>query len=300
MYCYRLKAEAITLFLISKPIRQILFIMKKSLLILLSVGFICIVTFLSSCKKDDAAEPDPTLGLTKLTEGYALGAAAKVQVYTKESTITSGYTKFYIALYDSTSGNRIENAHIQLTPMMDMGTMQHSAPYENPASEDAVEHLFPCSVVFVMSSMGGTWTVKIKVHNHLNNKEGYLTIPVTVNEPVKSRMKSFTASHDGNKYFVSLIEPAHPKVGINDLEIAIYKKVSMMSWPADSSLAVTLYPEMPSMGHSSPNNVNPVHIGNGHYKGKVNFTMTGLWRLNFDYMSGAAVADSTQYFDVEF
>lgn len=275
--------------------------MKKIFFLFVSLCILLTVTILSSCKKTNVAEADPTAGLTKLTEGYAIGAAAKVQVYTKETTISTGYTRFYLAVYDSISGNRIEDAHIYLTPMMDMGTMQHAAPYENPSSEAAVKHLFPCSVVFVMPSTAGTWTVKINIHNHLANKEGSLTIPVTVMEPAKSKMKSFTALHDGNKYFVSLIEPSSPKTGINDLELAIYKKVSMMSWPPDSSLSVILYPEMPSMGHSSPNNVNPVHIGNGHYKGKVNFTMTGLWKLNLDYMSGAAVADSTtQYFEIEF
>jgi len=184
--------------------------------------------------------------------------------------------------------------------MMNMGMMQHSAPYENPASEEAFNHLYPCSVFFIMSSMGGTWTVKVNVHNHLSGKEGFITIPFTVAEPAKSKMNSFTAVHNGEKYFISLIEPSSPKVGINDMEIAIYKKVSMMSFPADSSLSVILTPEMPTMNHGSPNNVNPVHIGKGHYKGKVNFTMTGLWKLNMDYMSGSAVADSTQSFEVQF
>ena len=99
---------------------------------------------------------------------------------------------------------------------------------------------------------------------------------------------------------MSLIEPSTFKVGINDMEIAIYKRASMMSFPADSSLAVILTPEMPTMGHGSPNNINPVHTGNGHYKGKVNFTMTGMWYLNLDFMSGTAVADSTQFFEVQF
>lgn len=276
--------------------------MKKSLMILVSLALICVIVFLAACSKDKIAEADPTEGMTKITEGYAAGASAKVQVYTKETSITTGFTKLYIALYDSATGNRIEDAHIQLTPMMDMGTMMHSSPYENPVSEQAVNHLFPCSVTFIMSSMGGTWTLKIQVHNHMNDKVGVLTIPVTVNEPVKSKQKSFTAAHNGAKYFISLIEPtaASSKVGINDMEIAIYKKASMMNWPADSSLSVILTPEMPTMGHGSPNNVNPVHIGNGHYKGKVNFTMTGFWRLNLDFMSGTAVADTTQYFDVEF
>lgn len=275
--------------------------MKKLLAILLSASFFTTSIF-TSCSKDDVTtpEPDPTVGLTKQATGYAEGAATKVEIYTKETAIKTGYTKLYVAVYDSATGKRIDDAHIHLDPMMDMGSMQHSAPYENPASTDAVDHLFPCSVVFLMSSMGGTWTLTMEVHNHSSDKEGEVTFPITVVDPAKPTLKSFTAANDGAKYFVALIDPAHPKVGINDFEFAVYKKASMMSFPADSSLTSTMYPEMPTMGHSSPNNVDPVHTTNGHYKGKVNFTMTGLWKINLDFMAGAAVADTTQYFEIEF
>lgn len=256
--------------------------------------------FLSACNKEENTPVDPTSGLSKITEGYAAGASARVQVYAEQPALTTGYTRFFLVLTDSITGNRIEDAHITLTPMMDMGAMQHSAPYENPVSETPVNGLYPCSVTFVMSSMGGSWTVRVSVHNHANGKSGVFSFPVTVNEPSRSRQKSFTAAHNGSKYFISLIHPANPKVGINDFEIAVYKRASMMSWPADSSLSVIITPEMPTMGHGSPNNVNPVHTGNGHYKGKVNFTMTGYWKVNLDFWSGASVADSTQYFDIEF
>jgi hypothetical protein len=258
-----------------------------------------IVVF-NSCKKANDLSADPFANLTKIAEGQAAGAAAKVEIYAAEKNLYSGYTRLYLALYDSITGARIEDAHIHLTPMMDMGTMQHSAPYENPASTTAVNHLFPCSVTFLMSSMGGNWTLSVAVHNHLNGKAGTLTVPLQVMDPAKARIKSFNSLYDGSKYFVSLIEPVTPKIGINDMELAIYKKVSMMSYPADSSLSVQLTPEMPTMGHGSPNNVNPIHTGNGHYKGKVNFTMTGLWQLNLDFMSGTAVADTTQYFEIQF
>lgn len=276
--------------------------MNKSFLAMLLPASICIAFLFSSCTKDSITqpEPDPTSGMTKQAEGFAAGAAVKVVLYTKENALYTGYNKFYIALYDSVSGKRVDKASLNLSPIMDMGTMQHAAPYENPASEMAINHLYPCSVVFTMSSMGGAWTVKVNVHNPLSNKEGLITLPFTVAEPAKSKMKSFTAAHNGEKYFVTLIEPSLPKVGINDIEMAIYKKVSMMSFPADSSLSVVLTPEMPTMGHGSPNNVNPVHVGNGHYKGKVNFTMTGLWQLNLDFRSGTAVADTTQFFEVLF
>ncbi len=84
------------------------------------------------------------------------------------------------------------------------------------------------------------------------------------------------------------------------MELAIYRVKNMMEFPADSSLTVTLSPEMPTMGHGSPNNTDPVHTVNGHYKGKVNFTMTGLWHLNLGFYSESAVADDNTFFEVNF
>ncbi len=272
--------------------------MKRSLYALLTTTIVYAIFLLSSCSKSDLPEQSPTANLFKITEGYAVGASAKIEVYANSAIINTGYTKFYLAVYDSATGVRLQQAAINLMPMMDMGMMQHTSPFENPASNQAVNQLFPCSVVFIMPSTGGSWTVKIMVT--VNGKTGSLTIPVSVIEPVKSRMKSFTSLHNNAKYFIALIEPTKPKIGINDFEIAIYKKESMMSFPADNSFGITLTPEMPTMGHGSPNNVNPVSVGNGHYKGKVNFTMTGYWKVNLDFKVGTEVADSTQFFDIEF
>lgn len=256
--------------------------------------------FFVSCKPEKISNPDPLAGLTKVGEGYALGAATKVELYSTGSTLYSGYTQFKIRLLDSITGNKVEQARIQLSPLMDMGTMRHASPFENPSSESAVNTLYPCSVTFIMSSMGGTWTLGVNVSNLVNNKQGVLTIPITVQEPTKSRIKSFISASDGQKYFVALVQPSSPKVGINDFELAVYKKLSMMSFPADSTLRISNTPEMPTMGHGSPNNIDPAHTALGHYKGKVNFTMTGLWKLNLDMYSGTAVADTTQYFEIEF
>jgi hypothetical protein len=73
---------------------------------------------------------------------------------------------------------------------------------------------------------------------------------------------------------VALVEPSAPKIGINHFELAVYKKATMMSYPADSSMTILFTPEMPTMNHGSPNNVNPTHTRIGHYNGKANFTMT--------------------------
>jgi hypothetical protein len=268
---------------------------KLYLPIILSAAFL-----LNACTKEENQTIDPTAQLVKLTEGYATGAATKVLVFTETSVINTGYTRFYLQLKDSASGADVTQAQVMLMPMMDMGTMKHSAPVENPASEKATDGLFQAASVFIMSSMGGSWTMTFTLKRPESGKQGSLTIPVTVTEPAKATMKSFTAADNGQKYFVALIEPSQPKIGINDFEIGVYRKATMMSFPADSTLNFTIEPEMPTMGHGSPNNVNPTHARLGHFKGKVNFTMTGFWRVHLDALHGTAVADTTQYFDIEF
>ena len=111
--------------------------MKKILYLLLSFAVLCIIVFLSACSKDKTAQ-NPTAGLTRISEGYAIGAGAKVEVYTKETSLTTGYTKFYLALYDSITGKRLDDAHIHLTPMMDMGMMHvFHGRYLDPGNRSA-------------------------------------------------------------------------------------------------------------------------------------------------------------------
>lgn len=268
--------------------------MKKYISYFLPIFTLVIV--LSSCQKNDSTI-DPVAGLTKVGSGFAVGAAAKVEVFTNTPNITAGYQKFWFILTDSVSGKYIDEAQVHLMPMMDMGMMKHSAPFENPVSEDAENHKFEGAAMFIMSSMGGSWALDLTVHNHSNGKIGTISIPLTVAEPAKKRILSFT--HNTSNYFVSLAEPMKPKVGINDLELVLYKKQSMMAFPADSALFISFEPEMPTMNHGSPNNINPSHSTLGHYKGKVNFTMTGLWRLHFTLKAGDAIA-KTDSLDIEF
>lgn len=271
--------------------------MKKSTTAI-AVLFTVFSAFFIGCSKDNMDGEAVTTPKQKIGEGFAAGAAVKVELYVT-AALSTGYNQLLIGLSDSATGQRIEGAQITLVPLMDMGMMKHAAPVENPSAASNAEKLFQGAVVFIMPSGSmGTWTLDVNVQ--VGSKQGKLTVPVTVAEPAISRLKSFVSKADNSKFFVAYINPAAPKVGVNDMEVAIYKTKNLMEYPADSSLSLTLTPEMPTMGHGSPNNVAPAHTAKGHYKGKVNFTMTGLWYLNLDFMQGAAVADTTAYFEVNF
>lgn len=268
----------------------------KSLFITKSLCSLLIssILFLSTSCSEDETTPDPTSGLIKITEGYALGAAARVEVWAEEE-LFSGYNKLFIALYDSAGGERITDSHVHLHPVMDMHTMTHSCPVENPEPL-AVDMLFPAGVLFTMpSGEMGSWTLEVSVHNHLNNRHGEAMFNIEVTATSPSRVITFQASNS-KRYYLGYHFPSGMKVGVNDLEIVAFTMVNGEFVPA-KDLSIGLTPEMPSMDHGSPNNQDPVHISNGHYKGKVNFTMTGEWRLNLSLVEGSDEL-GIKYFDV--
>jgi hypothetical protein len=287
-------------------LHQKLIIMKNLKYIAITFLYVAFIG-ISSCIKDDEPETPPTLvdpfeNLTLIGETSAVGAGAMVRLYADEDLFV-GYNTIYAAIYDSANTTtQITDAHITFMPMVDMGPMQHSCPVENPSpAVESGTNAFKGAAVFIMPSTAGSWTFGVHVHNHSNNQEGMASLPITVTAPTEARMISFVSDFDQTNLFVSRITPLNPEVGVNDIQIGIWKRETMMSYPAVDGYSMTMEPEMPSMGHGSPNNVNPASTSMGKYEGEVNFTMTGYWKLNLDFFKASGDTIKTgQYFDVTF
>lgn len=271
----------------------------KSLAALIVSGML----ILGACKKEDTTNPtvtstpDVTTTFIKLGETYLIGASAKAVVYAEKQP-TTGYTKLYTAIFDSITNNRLDDGHLTINPIMDMGMMQHSAPIENQTGSKPSDKLWKAQVVF---SMGGTWKLNLSFHNHANDLEGDGTVTFSVNNPPLPLVKSLTlAADDSTKVLITLVQPMHPKIGLNDIEFTVHQKADMMTFPAVNDYTIEIEPTMPSMGHGSPHNVHPILTENGHYKGVVNFTMSGLWRIQLTLKKNGVVLDNTTYFDISF
>lgn len=267
------------------------------------IAIVLAVSILSSCKKDSTIEiEDPKKNLIKIADAFAIGSATKVELWSG-TALNTGYQKLYIALSDSASGKALSRSSVQILPMMDMDMngvkTSHSAPLENPESMDADNTLFPCAAVFTMPSTGesGKWRMIVMVKKEGQTKYGKAEMAIQVKQSQPERVKNMTAA-DGSKIIIAYISPSSPKVGVNDFEIAVFKKLDMMTFSADDNYSIIMTPEMPSMGHGSPNNVNPALTKNGHYKGKVNFTMTGDWRINL--VLNKEGKSTTSFFDLLF
>lgn len=260
--------------------------------------------FLAGCSEssDNGQNPGgngPDLQLIKIDSGYAAGSKAIAALYC-EQIFKTGYNKVYVALYDSATGSLITNADVSLMPLMNMGMMVHSAPKESPDNNLVNNKWFDGAVVYIMPSDSMMkWEMEVHVHNHSasGEPEGMALFDNIDVANDTAKYKTFTAA-DGTRLYLSYINPASPIIGINDFEFTIHKRNTMMDFPPDDSYTCQIYPWMPSMGHGSPNNVNPVNTGNGHYNGDVNFTMSGDWQIKV-YIDKGGVKDST-YFDLEF
>lgn len=264
---------------------------------LISTGIIMTLLLSFSCSEDEI-QINPTEGLTKIAEDVAINANTKVEIWADEELFV-GYNTLYAKLSDATTGESITESMVQFIPMMSMVSgMSHSAPVDNPTSEQAVNTLFPGAVNFIMPSGTdiGSWKLKVKVRNEIKDVEDFVELNLNVAVPAKVRMQSF-ATDGGMNYFVSYHFAKKPKVGVNDFKVMIHTKQSMESFPGVTDFTIAMDPEMPSMGHGSPNNVSPTHVSNGHYAGKLNFTMTGDWRIHLTLSKGEVAKEL--YFDLD-
>ena len=266
-----------------------------------------VAIFANACKKsenkpaetgDEPIIEQPANNMTKLGEAYIVGANAKAIIYTLK-TVETGYNEFYVSLFDSTDGSRLSNGHFAVEPMMDMGSMHHSSPVENCKDSVTTNGYFKSAVVFSMPGTASQWWLNLLFQNHKNGKMGTGKFALSVAASTSAKFKSTVIAADNNSsVFITLIHPKKPIVGINDFEIVLHKKKSMMEYLAINNYTIEIEPTMPSMGHGSPNNVNPILIENGHYKGKVNFTMSGLWNIKIKLFKNDTLLSESQFFEI--
>ncbi len=254
--------------------------------------------FVAACEKDDDQIPEE-VNLLSITKAGSGAGHFNVELRAKEP-LFQGYNKLYFDIRRSSGNSRVTQASVTLLPLMHMTMMTHAAPFENPVNMPNEDGLFEGAVVFIMpSNPEEGWTLEVAIDSEGEKDTVNLTIP-EVRSLEEVREFSVVSQVDGKTYFISLPEPSTPKVGINDIGFTIHFRENMLSFPAAEDLSVVIEPEMPSMNHGSPNNVNPVHTGNGHYKGKVNFTMTGWWRVNIDVSKDGQAIGENLSFDITF
>jgi hypothetical protein len=254
--------------------------MKINYLILLIV-----IAIFHSCKSVNN-EPviNPLDGLTKLKEGYALGASAKVELWGKKNFFV-GYNNLTVVVYDSLNlQQKILSAHVNFIPVVTAGsgtiTSEQRSPVEDP-DETAVNGVFSGAIAFIKASdINDSWKLGIHVHNHKYDKEGDVFFDISVDDLTPSLVETFTSINSDSSKFVLTMVKATTTGSINNMEFLLNKNVSLLEWTTDNSYAVEFDPEMVDMFYAAHTSISTKNIGNGHYTGNFDFSMEGEWKIN--------------------
>ncbi len=258
-----------------------------SFILLISLFAVSSCDVLDSGSDDD--DFDPGADLYHLCEVES--GDYSVDVWS-QNPLETAYSSIYLEVQDADSGDLVEQADINLTPMMDMGEHQHAAPVWQPeASADSETGLFAGAVIPTMPGGDmGSWYLEWEIDGESHSTMGDCAVDVA-NAP---NVKVFTAEND-EQYILTWIEPETPETGSNDFVVTLHHQESMMEYPAVEELDLELKPWMGSMDHGSEGNEHPESIGDGFYEGVVNFNMSGDWEV---YVS--LFDDDDELYEAEF
>lgn len=270
--------------------------MKVNLLFLILLFF----TF-SSCTKsktDYEAEIDKEVPIhSDFKEAMILETDVyKISVEALNGTFYKGYNELRLKVFDKKNNKKANVDAANLMPLRrgDGGELS-SCPHLQEMNYQSEEEFFKGYVVFTETSDdSGKWTFEINLTVDGSISTAKQDVIVREQQNKNLNMTSFLG-RDEREYIIALIAPQSPKVGENTLVAGIYSQenyeieqeygeATFPTYQEVQGYTLRLDPRMPepSMGnHSSPNNQDLTQKEDGTYEGRVNYTMTGNWTLNF-------------------
>lgn len=268
-----------------------------------------LLTIMTSCTNNDEPTVDELDGLTKFKE--ISNTTHTIELYKHMSGLEQGYNEIALKIKDKTTNQYVKDATISWMPVMHMAMMNHSCP-KSPVTKVSTDGLVYEGYIVFQMAQNATEYWDLKIDYTINGTAYSMTSVIDVPASTKQKVTTFTGS-DNVRYIVAYVDPHHPKVGINDMVVGVWKMQDMMNFPVVDNYKLKIDPRMPSMGnHSSPNNVDATQALAGDlYNGKLSLTMTGYWKLNLQLLNASgtvlkgetitdAVPASSIYFEIEF
>lgn len=215
-------------------------------------------------------------GLTSLAKATA--GDTEVEAFAAKP-LAVGWQQVYYRV--QVAGKAVTAAALVQKPLMKMMSMQHACPVVQPAPTADASGLFTGELLFQMASNASeSWTLDLDITPAGGTLRTVALGKLTVAAAPYAKTVLVGSGMTAERYTVIVHFPAAPKVGLNPYRVAVHKvSADMLTFAPVTTATIKGTPEMPSMGHGSPNNVDPTHQAGGFYEGKLNLTMPGDWRL---------------------
>lgn len=272
--------------------------------------FIALISFTTACKKsnDSPLQPTEDKYLIKTLDGNN----ERIEIYTKNQKIKVGYTQFWIKIISKADQKLLFPENMNWQPVMHMPSMEHSTPHSPLTKSLDPDFSYEGFVVFSMASGAESfWELTFQYKNGEKSTNVSTRLAVGNLPEHTKNVQSFTVGEDS--YTVAMVQPETPQMGKNQISSVLLKSSDHESYEEVNGYSIEIDPRMPSMdNHSSPNNKKMTQeVNSGKYKGSLNLSMSGLWRINLvlkdadgNIIKGEPVTPenkkSSLYFEFEF
>lgn len=236
----------------------------------------------SPADTDETAEPAGPVTVATGTDGELT-----VELQAKHGLLV-GWNELRFVVTDG-EGALVTGATLTQAPLMDMGDHMHACPYTQPVEDGDgvyVAELVPIMGSGMMGSWSNTVTVTLGDATH--------TVVLEDLEVAESGLKKDLSVGD-MPWIVTLTPMADPEVGTIPFVLTVHSMADMMTFPPVDDLTLTVEPTMPSMGHGSNGNVDPVWVANGRYEGVMGFSMGGAWEVEIAVTRGEEALGSVVF-----
>lgn len=180
------------------------------------------------------------------------------KVFENNNEKTSGFVKFYAKMF-----------HFNSTDF-------HATPVEPQYNYNSELGMFNGYIIMLMpSDTSSRW---YGFYNY-NDEFSIDSANFNVGWDTKTKFKIFTDIGAQLSYLITITSPVDPVRGLNDFSCLLHESPDFVNFTQVNSANMFLMPKLDSLNHTSEGNVNPVYLGGGVYNGKVNFDISGGWKV---------------------
>ena len=244
-----------------------------------SIAIVLLMLAIIGCEQS-TTEPVVDQEPQRTLIGSATEGDLTVQLYA-DRIFRVGYNAVYIKV--RRGGVAATNVKVTLNPVMDMGMLTHSTPVEQPDEATDAFSNHCGAILFIMAGSSSQWSVNLSVIDTNGGDTTDVHIPVDVSS--SSNVKVLKSG--ANRTVVTLIEDTW-QVGMNDVRIMLHASIDGFTFTPINDAELQIDPTMPSMGHGSSGNIDPVFADEGLYMGKMNLIMTGDWDLEVKQVNSSS------------
>ena len=235
-----------------------------------------VITLYFGCQSDTPTDPgaNQTGGYSKIHTVESNGT--KFEVWSSSSSnFIYGYNNIGFKVFINNNEKTTGFVKFKATMYHGINGPSHTVPSKDNFYYDSQTQLFKGYIVFIMYDTAAFWAADYNYNNEAQIDSS--VFPLYMND--LSQIKVWDNIITERIYILSLVSPLSPRVGLNDIELMLHESNGLVTYRELDSAQMFIRPWMESMGHGSGNNVNPVNLGGGMYKGTANFTMAGEWFL---------------------